>query len=75
MLNIQASLHVVALLPLFMTMKGDFSRLILLRRSIYMSHTYIEEGILSSPPEVPSLDIKTGSWVCYCYVVGECLTS
>ena len=40
-----------------------------------MSHTYIEEGILSSPPEVPSLDIQAGSWVSYCRFVGECLTS
>ena len=56
-------------------MKRDFGLLILLRRGVYMSHTNIEEGILSSPPEVPSLDIQTGSWVSYCRVVGECLTS
>ena len=56
-------------------MKSDFDLLILLRRGVYMSYTNIEEGILSSPPEVPSLDIQTGSWVSYCRVVGECLAS
>ena len=75
MLNIQASLHVVALLSLFMTMKCDFCLLFLLRRGVYVGHTDIEEGILSSPPEIPSLDIQAGSWVSYCRFVGECLTS
>ena len=62
MLNIQASLDVVALLPLLMTMKSDFDLLILLRRGVYMSYTNIEEGILSSSPEAISFDIQTGFW-------------
>ena len=40
-----------------------------------MGHTDIEEGILSSSPEIPRLDIQAGSWVGYCRFVGECLAS
>ena len=37
--------------------------------------TNVIEGVLSSSPEVPSLDVQTGSWVSNRRVMGECLTS
>ena len=49
------------LVPLLMKMKSDFGLLILLSTLVTLTAN-IEEGILSYPPEVPSLDIQTGSW-------------
>ena len=58
-----------------MAVKCDIGLLLLLRLGVNMGHTNAKEGILSSSPEIPSLDVQTGSWVSNRRVKwGSCLT-